>query len=116
MPPPKPVPSVMPNRLWYRFALPAALQLLVDIGQEAGDGLSVGEQIAVVVEEHGDPEHLFEHRPQGHAAAEAGQIAQVADDAGRIVRRAGKGEADGHGRLRQGLPNLRKPLDNRRQT
>ena len=36
----------------------------------------------------GMPNFFFEHRPEGHAAAEAGQVAQVADDAVRIIRRA----------------------------
>ncbi len=62
-------------------------QQAVDIGQEAGDGLAIDEEVAVVVDEGRDAELLLQHRPQGHAAAEAGQVAQVADDAVGIIRR-----------------------------
>ena len=58
----------------------------VDVGQKAGDGLAIDEQVAVVVDEGRDAESLLEHRPERHAAAEAGQIAQVADDARRDSR------------------------------
>ena len=98
------------------FRAAGRLQFLVDVGEEAGDGLAVGEQVAVVVDEHGDLELLFEHRSQGHAAAKAGQIAQIADDARRIIGRTGKGEADGHGRLGQRAANLREALDDSGQT
>ena len=63
-------------------------QQAVDVGQKTGDGLAIDEEVAVVVDEDRDAELLLEHRPQRHAAAEAGQVAQVANDAGRVVGRA----------------------------
>ena len=64
----------------------------------------------------GSPKLFFEHRPQGDSAAEAGQIAQVADDARRIIDRAGKGEADRHRRRGATGADLRETLDDVGQT
>ena len=70
---------------------------LVEHGQRAGQRLAVGEQVGVVVDEDGQVELLFEERAQSHAALKAGEVAQpVGDHAVGVVRRSGKGEADGH--------------------
>ena len=99
------------------IALRAAglFQQVVDVGQKAGDRFAVDEQVAVVVDEHGDAEAVFEHRPQGHAAAKGRQVRHVVDDARRIVGRPGEGETDRHGRLRALGLHLREAADDVRQ-
>ena len=67
--------------------------------QQSADGLSIDEEVAVIVDEDGDVELVLKHGPEGHATAEALKITEVADDAVRVVRRTGKREADGGRRL-----------------
>ncbi len=67
---------------------------LVHPGQESPQRLAVGEQVAVVVDEDGNAVPVLEHRSQRDAAAEGGEVAEVADDPRAIVCRSGKGEGD----------------------
>ena len=83
----------------------------VDVRQEAGDGFAINEQVAVIVEEDRNAELLFQHRTERNAAAESGQISQVADDAVGIIRRSWEREADGHGRLGALLFDAREAFD-----
>ena len=61
-------------------------------------------------------ETFFEHRTKCHAAAKGGQVAQVADDSGRIVGRSGKGKTNRHRFFRQRLLHLRKTFHDIAQT
>ena len=71
----------------------------VDLGKEAVQRFAVREEIAVVVDEDGHAEPVFEHRPERDPAAKGGKVAEIADHARRVVRGARKGEGDGrHGR------------------
>ena len=70
------------------------------MGQEAADGLAIDEEVTVIVDENGDAEFSLKHRSKCHAAAESGEVAEIADDAVRVVGRTGKREANGGRRLR----------------
>ena len=63
------------------FGAAGLFEQAVDVRQKAGDRFAIDEQVAVIVDEGRDAKALLEHRPQGDAAAETGQIAEVADDA-----------------------------------
>ena len=75
------------------------VQQAVDVGQEAGDGLSQGEEVAVVADEHRQAELVFQRRTKWHAAAKHRQVDEIADDAALVVSRPREGETDRH-RLR----------------
>jgi hypothetical protein len=66
MPPPKPVPNV-----------------------------TIDKQVAVVIDESRNAEQVLQHWPERNAAAESREVAQVSDDAFRVIRRTREGEADG---------------------
>ena len=84
------------------FGAAGLLEEVIDIRQEAGNGFAINEEVAVIVDEHRDAESFFEHWPQGHAATEARQVAQVADNAVGIVGRPWESEANGGGRFGAG--------------
>ncbi len=42
--------------------------------KKAREGLAVRKEVAVVANEHGNPEVVFQHRPQRDAAAKRGQV------------------------------------------
>ena len=76
----------------------------VQLRQDAREGLAIGKQVAVVVDEDRKAEDVLQVRPHRHAVLEAREIGQVADDAVLVVRRTREGEADGDSRgVQQGL-------------
>ena len=93
------------------------LQFRIDLRQDAAEGLAEGVQVAVVVDEHGHAELLLEERSEGHAFAEGREVRQVtADDAVRVVGRAGEREADGDGLFTgEGVHHGLEPDDHRLQ-
>ena len=52
-------------------------QFLIDLRQHAAQGLAVGVQVTVVVDEYGNAEPILEERAQSHAVAEGREIRQV---------------------------------------
>lgn len=72
-------------------------QLLIHMRKEAGNGLAVGKQVAIVVNEYGNAKNLLKHWPKRHATSKGRQIAQIANNAIGIIDRPGKGKANGYG-------------------
>jgi len=87
------------------------LEEAIDVREEALEGFAVGEEVAVIVDEDGNAEVLLEHRAEGDAATEAGEIREVADDAAAVIGGAGEGEADGNRRGGEALADLLEALD-----
>ena len=80
------------------------LQGGVQLRQDAREGLAIGEQVAVVVDENRESEDIFQVGAHRDAVLETREVGQVADDAVLVVRRPREGEADGDGRgVQQGL-------------
>ena len=68
----------------------------VDFRKHAAESLSVGVEVAVVVDEHGNPESVLKERPEGDPIPERREVREVAsDDSVRIVGGPGEAEADG---------------------
>ena len=72
-------------------------ELVIYLREEAGHGLAIDEEVAIVIDKGGDLEMVFEEGGERDSAAEAGKIGQVTDDALAVIARPGKSEADGHG-------------------
>ena len=106
MPPPKPVPNVAPNRLRKRFGLPASREQAVHAsGRKPAIASPKANRSPSLLMKTGTPKAVLEHRPERDAAPERGQVAEVADDAARVVGRAREGEADGRRRGRRLRPS-----------
>ena len=86
----------------------------VDVGKQPVERLAVGEEIAVVVDVHRHAEPVFEHRAERDPASKRGQVAEIADHAGRVVRGTRKREGDGRRPARL-LPHAGKAFDDLRQ-
>ena len=87
----------------------------VDFRKHAAESLSVGVKVAVVVDEHGNPESVLKERPEGDPIPERREVRKEAsDDSVRIVGGSGEAEADG-GRflLAKFLFDLTESLDHR---
>ena len=69
----------------------------VDFGKHATYGLTVGKEVTVIVQIHGNTEFFLKEGPESHTVAERGKIGEVsADDSVGIVSRAGESKADCH--------------------
>ena len=88
----------------------------VHFGQCAAQRFAIGEQVAVIVDEHRDAELILQERSQRHTVAERREVGQIAaDDAVGVVGRARESEADGHGLLRQPVDDLAEASHHRRE-
>ena len=112
MPPPKPGAKSDPEEVLVAPGAAGLFKQAVDVRQESRNGFAIDEQIAVIVDEGGNAELVFEHWPQSHAATEARQIPQIADDASGVIRRTREGKADGCWRLGALLLNAGEALHN----
>ena len=99
------------------FRASERLETGVYLGQCAAEGLAVGKQVTVVVDEDRDAELGLEEGAESHTFAERGEVGQIAaDDSVRVVGRAGEREADGDGFLLQFVDDGLKAFDHRCQT
>ena len=79
------------------FGAAQLFQAGVYLGKGAAQGLSESEEVSVVVDINRNTENPVQIRSQGHAVAETGEVGKIpADDAVRIVGRAGESKADGN--------------------
>lgn len=80
------------------FHAAGLLEASVDFRKGAGEGFSVGEEISVVVDEHGQSEFAFEEWAESHAAFESWKIGEAGgEDAVGVVGGTRECEADGCG-------------------
>jgi hypothetical protein len=74
---------------------------LIDFRQYATEGFAIGEEVAVVVDEYGHTEALFQHRAECYAITERGEVGkETSDDAAGIVGGAREGKTNGNRALR----------------
>jgi len=107
----KPRPQGHAEEILIAFGAAGFFEEAVDVGQEAGDGFAIHEEVAVVVDESRDTKLRLQHRPEGNPTTEAGQVAQVPDNPVRVIRRSWEDKADGHRRFRALLLNAGEALD-----
>ena len=87
---------------------------LVDLGQSTGHSLAEGEEVAIVVDKHGQAEFLLQERAEGHTVAETREVGQeAAYDAVGIVGRAGEGKRDSHRLLVEQVDDGLEAVDHR---
>ena len=84
----------------------------VHVWQQPRRRFAVSEQVAVVVDESGEPELVLEHGAKRHIAVTR-QIPWTHDDAMEVIRRSGEGETDGHRRRGQLRAYSAEPFHNR---
>src|SRR5882724_8856069 len=88
------------QQIFVAFRTANFFEQSIYIRQETGNGFSIGEEVAVIVNKDRNAKFLFKHRSQRYTAPKTRKIAEVPDDAVGIICRAGKGKADGSGRPR----------------
>ncbi len=100
-----------PQHIFILFGDVVLFHVIIHFGEQAAHGLTICEQVTVVVDEYGQVKFFFQHRSQRYATTEAGQVFQVAYHARGIIRRPRKGKAYGIGCAVYLWFNFLKPAD-----
>ena len=70
-------------------------KLFIDLRESSAESLAIGVKVAVVVDEHGNPESVLKERPEGDPIPERREVRKEAsDDSVRIVGGSWEAEAD----------------------
>ena len=98
------------------FGASCLFQSTVDLGQQAGTGLAIGKEVAVIGNVDGNTKPLLQIWAKRRGATECGEIREITDDTLTIVSRTGESKTNGSGRCGQRFAYALKSTDKGTQT